>query len=56
MILDLDYSLQRQTNRDMLIEQVNDSTLRGRKRTAYWAPTSLCASIWSFRVPSPSGW
>lgn len=38
MILDLDYSLQRQTNRDMLIEQVNDSTLRGRKRTAYWAP------------------
>ena len=24
MILDLDYSLQRQTNRDMLIEQVND--------------------------------
>lgn len=36
-ILDLDYSLQRQINRDMVIEILNDSTIQGHKRTIYWA-------------------
>lgn len=36
-ILDLDYSLQRQTNSEMSIEIVSDTELRGRKKTTYWA-------------------
>ncbi len=36
-ILDLDYSLQGQRNRNMEIEVVNDSTLRGFKNTSGWA-------------------
>lgn len=36
-ILDLDYSLQGQTNRALSIEVVNDSTLRGHKNTNSWA-------------------
>ncbi|WP_300698366.1 GH92 family glycosyl hydrolase [Bacteroides sp.] len=36
-ILDLDYSLQGQRNRDLSLEIVNDSTLRGYKNTNGWA-------------------
>lgn len=51
MILDLDYSLQRQINRDMMIEQVNDSTLRGHKRTLYWAPDQPIYFYMTFSRP-----
>lgn len=37
MIVDMDYSIQRQTNLDMAIEVVNDTTLRAWKLTEYWA-------------------
>ena len=47
-ILDLDYSIQHQLNRDMVIEVVSDTEIRGHKRTAYWLPESL-PSTW--RVP-----
>lgn len=36
-ILDLDYSLQRQENKEMVIEVLSDTEIRGYKRTAYWA-------------------
>ena len=36
-ILDLDYSLQGQQNRELSLEVVNDSTLRGHKNTNSWA-------------------
>ncbi|MDR3118863.1 MAG: GH92 family glycosyl hydrolase [Mediterranea sp.] len=36
-ILDLDYSLQRQTNKEMEIEIISDTEIRGRKKTVYWA-------------------
>lgn len=36
-ILDLDYSLQRQTNEEMELEVISDTEIRGRKKTAYWA-------------------
>ena len=36
-ILDLDYSLQRQTNLDMQVEVVSDTEIRGSKLTEYWA-------------------
>lgn len=36
-ILDLDYSLQGQRNRDLVIEIVNDSTIRGHKNSNGWA-------------------
>lgn len=37
LILDLDYSIQRQNNRDMILEVVNDTEIRGHKVTGYWA-------------------
>jgi predicted alpha-1,2-mannosidase len=36
-IVDLDYSLQRQTNEEMEIEVISDTEIRGRKKTVYWA-------------------
>ena len=36
-IIDLDYSLQRQTNREMEMEVISDTEIRGRKKTVYWA-------------------
>ena len=36
-IIDLDYSLQRQTNLDMQVEVVSDTEIRGSKLTEYWA-------------------
>ncbi len=37
LIIDLDYSIQRQKNRDMILEVVNDTEVRGHKITGYWA-------------------
>ena len=37
MILDLDYSIQNQTNLDMKIEVLGDSAVRAYKMTKYWA-------------------
>lgn len=36
-ILDLDYSVQHQTNLDMQVEVVSDTEIRGHKLTQYWA-------------------
>lgn len=36
-ILDLDYSLQGQTNREMTIDVISDTEIQGHKNTAYWA-------------------
>ncbi len=36
-ILDLDYSLQRQTNKDMEITVLSDTEICGHKKTVYWA-------------------
>lgn len=36
-ILDFDYSLQRQTNKEMEITVVSDTEIVGRKKTMYWA-------------------
>lgn len=36
-IIDLDYSLQRQTNKEMEMEIISDTEIRGRKKTTYWA-------------------
>ena len=36
-VLDLDYSLQRQTNSEMVLEVISDTEIRGSKKTAYWA-------------------
>lgn len=36
-ILDFDYSLQRQTNKEMELEVISDTEIRGRKKTMYWA-------------------
>lgn len=36
-ILDLDYSLQRQTNKEMEIEVISPTEICGRKKTIYWA-------------------
>ena len=36
-VLDLDYSLQRQTNKEMEIEVISDTEIIGRKKTMYWA-------------------
>lgn len=36
-ILDLDYSLQGQTNEEMELEVISDTEIRGRKKTVYWA-------------------
>lgn len=36
-ILDLDYSIQRQTNLDMQVEVVSDTEIRGHKLSQYWA-------------------
>jgi len=36
-ILDMDYNIQQQINQRMEIEAVNDTVLRGYKRSAYWA-------------------
>ena len=38
VILDFDYSLQRQNNRDMRVEVLSDTEIIGHKRTSYWAP------------------
>ena len=37
MIVDMDYSIQHQTNLDMALEVVSDTELRGWKMTEYWA-------------------
>lgn len=37
MIVDMDYSIQHQTNLDMAIEAIGDTELRGWKMTEYWA-------------------
>lgn len=36
-ILDFDYSLQRQTNKEMEIKVISDTEIIGRKKTMYWA-------------------
>lgn len=36
-VLDLDYSLQRQTNTEMEIKVISDTEIIGRKKTRYWA-------------------
>ena len=36
-IIDLDYSLQRQTNSEMEIEVISDTEICGHKKTTYWA-------------------
>ena len=36
-ILDFDYSLQQQTNKEMQIEVISNTEIRGRKKTMYWA-------------------
>ena len=36
-ILDMGYNIQQQTNQAMEVEAVNDTVLRGYKRSAYWA-------------------
>lgn len=36
-IIDLDYSLQRQTNSEMKIEIISDTEICGHKKTTYWA-------------------
>lgn len=36
-IIDLDYSLQRQTNYEMEIEVISDTEICGHKKTTYWA-------------------
>ena len=35
--MDMDYNIQQQINQVMEVEAVNDTVLRGRKRSAYWA-------------------
>lgn len=37
MIIDLDYSVQHQTNTDMRVEVVNDTEIKGYKLSRYWA-------------------
>ena len=37
MIIDMDYSIQRQTNLDMALEVLSDTEIRGWKMTKYWA-------------------
>ena len=37
VIIDLDYSLQRQTNSEMEIEVISDTEICGHKKTTYWA-------------------
>lgn len=37
LIIDLDYSVQHQTNLDMRVEVVNDTEIKGFKLTRYWA-------------------
>lgn len=36
-ILDFDYSIQRQTNKEMELQVISDTEIRGRKKTVYWA-------------------
>ena len=50
-ILDLDYSIQHQLNRDMVIEVVSDTEIRGHKRTAYWLPDQYIAFYARFSKP-----
>lgn len=37
MIVDMDYSIQRQTNLNMVLEVLSDTEIRGYKMTKYWA-------------------
>ena len=37
MIIDMDYSIQRQTNLDMALEVLSNTEIRGWKMTKYWA-------------------
>lgn len=51
IILDLDYSLQRQRNSDMVIEMVSDTEIRGRKRTRGWALAQQVSFYAKFSKP-----
>lgn len=44
-ILDLDYSIQGQRNKDMEIEVISDTEIRGHKMTTYWAFDSISTSM-----------
>lgn len=50
-ILDLDYSIQRQTNSDMRIEVISDTEIRGRKLTSYWAAEQSVNFYMKFSKP-----
>lgn len=51
LILDLDYSIQNQTNRDMKIEVLGDTAIRAYKMTKYWAFDQQLAMYAEFSKP-----
>lgn len=50
-ILDLDYSVQYQTNLDMQVEVMSDTEIRGHKLSAYWAPRQQLSFYAQFSKP-----
>ena len=55
-ILDLDYSLQRQTNKEMEIEVISPTEICGRKKTMYWLSTNISTFMQNSRNLSPTRW
>lgn len=51
MILDLDYSINRQWNRDMRVEVLGDTAIRAYKMTAGWAPRQQISMYARFSRP-----
>lgn len=51
LILDLDYSIQHQTNLDMQVEAVSDTEIKGYKLTNYWAPAQQANFYAEFSEP-----
>lgn len=51
LIIDLDYAIQNQRTLDLQIRQVNDSTICGFKRSAYWAPDQVIYFYAVFSAP-----
>lgn len=54
MILDLDYSIQNQYNREMRVEIVGDTAIRAFKKTGYWASYQQLAMYAVFSEPFTS--
>lgn len=52
-ILDLDYSLQRQTNEDMVLEVISDTEIRGHKKPYIGLSTNILISMLSSPSLSP---